>query len=55
MATFGDLIKEAVGGHFFTKISIPINKVGYKEALGVALRSSALQDGTRSDKFFLPL
>ena len=37
MAVFGDLIKEAVGGHFFTKISIPNNTKEYKETLGVAL------------------
>jgi hypothetical protein len=35
---FGDLIKEDIGGHFFIKVSIPINTEGYKEILGVALK-----------------
>jgi len=35
MVVLGDLIKETVGGLFFTKISIPINMEGYKELLGV--------------------
>ena len=39
MAIFGDLVQEAVGGDFFTKISIPIITEGYKEILGVALRN----------------
>jgi hypothetical protein len=35
MEIFGDLIKETVGGLFFTKTSISINMEGYKEPLGV--------------------
>jgi len=38
MAIFGDLVQEAVGWDFFTKISIPIITEGYKEIFEVALR-----------------
>jgi hypothetical protein len=31
MTIFGDLIEEAIGGPFFTNISIPINTEGYKK------------------------
>jgi len=36
MTIFGDQLKKLLED-IFTKISIPINKEGYKEALGVAL------------------
>ena len=38
MSIFGYPIEETVGGHFFTKISIPINLKEYKESVGDALK-----------------
>ena len=38
MSIVGDPFKDMVGEYFcFTKISIPINEVGYKKSLGVVL------------------
>jgi phage terminase large subunit-like protein len=37
---FGEIVEQVVGGFFFTKIFIYINKKGYKEAFRAALMNT---------------
>jgi hypothetical protein len=48
---FGDLMKEIIRGYFLTKISIPINKKGHKDALVLPLRLKKISLHTKPNNF----